>query len=398
MLVGILGGALCWNAQPQLRSQLPAGAPPAVLAVGASRVTHPAMVMTAPITRTGEKPAGPDPFKLVKDDIDDIKASIKKMLSANRGSGSGRDIAQNEVLTMAAREFSARQGKSFRPMLVLLIGRAASPDFVTDVRHFKLAMISEMIHTASLIHSDVLEENADLFRGQGTVVHQEVALDVGNKVCILAGDFLLAKAAVELSLLDNGDVTELVACGLESICEGGMLTFDLAARDSLDAYLHASSQSIGNLIRNCCQCSAILSGHKVDSLVAQGCRVFGEELALAQQLVAEAEEMEALLKACRRSKNKWPSSVEPNAPLLYASDQYPELRDAVTRGFSQPSDAALAIDALERCGAVEHTLELAAEKAQSAAEALLVLPQSAERDALTVLCHKVLSGSPIKGK
>merc|ERR1719313_2461987 len=102
-------------------------------------------------------------------------------------------LASNSVLTMAAREFMDRKGKSFRPMLVLLIGRATNPDFVTDVRHFKLAVISEMIHTASLIHSDVLEENADVSdSSQGTLVHQEVALDVGNKVCILAGDFLLA--------------------------------------------------------------------------------------------------------------------------------------------------------------------------------------------------------------
>ena len=52
-------------------------------------------------------------------------------------------------------------------------------------------------------------------------MHQEVALEVGNKVCILAGDFLLSKAAVELSLLASSDVTEIVARGLESICEGG---------------------------------------------------------------------------------------------------------------------------------------------------------------------------------
>ena len=122
---------------------------------------------------------------------------------------------------------------------------------MTDVRHFKLAVISEMIHTASLIHSDVLEENADVSdSSQGTLVHQEVALDVGNKVCILAGDFLLAKAAVELSLLDNSDVTELVARGLESICEGGMMSYDAEAEKaegalSLERYLNASTQSTG---------------------------------------------------------------------------------------------------------------------------------------------------------
>ena len=59
-------------------------------------------------------------------------------------------------------------------MLVLLVGRATNPDFVISKRHFKLAVIAEMIHTASLIHGDVLEENADPSEEEkGTVVHQE---------------------------------------------------------------------------------------------------------------------------------------------------------------------------------------------------------------------------------
>merc|ERR1719310_2525590 len=94
-------------------------------------------------------------------------------------------ISTNGVLTMAAREFMSMEGKSFRPMLVLLIGRATDPDFVTDTRHTKLAVISEMMHTASLIHADVLEED-ETDSTQGTLVHQEVGLDVGNKVCIPA--------------------------------------------------------------------------------------------------------------------------------------------------------------------------------------------------------------------
>ena len=64
---------------------------------------------------------------------------------------------------------------------MLLIGRATDADFKTDQRHSKLAVIAEMIHTASLIHEDVLEEH-ETDTSQGTLVHQEVALDVGNKV------------------------------------------------------------------------------------------------------------------------------------------------------------------------------------------------------------------------
>lgn len=67
-------------------------------------------LQAAPITRLGVVPPGPDPYKLVKDDIELIKSSIKKMLSTNKGTGAS--LAQNDVLTMAAREFTARQGKS----------------------------------------------------------------------------------------------------------------------------------------------------------------------------------------------------------------------------------------------------------------------------------------------
>merc|ERR1719478_2124211 len=239
LLAALVGGASGWGAQPPVRQQH-------------RRAELRMSLQAAPITRLGVVPPGPDPYKLVKDDIELIKSSIKKMLSTNKGTGAS--LAQNDVLTMAAREFTARQGKSFRPMLVLLVGRATNPDFVISKRHFKLAVISEMIYTASLIHDDVLEENADMSgAASGTLVHQEVALDVGNKVCILAGDFLLSKSAVELSLLDDDDVTELIARGLESICEGGML-----AGNGLEAYLAASARNNADLISECCQSACIL--------------------------------------------------------------------------------------------------------------------------------------------
>ena len=178
---------------------------PAWLPRRAMAARSPIMLTASEGIDLADTPAGaPDPYRLVHDDLDYIKRSIKKMLTSQKGETGA--LTSNGVLTMAAREFMGRKGKSFRPMLVLLIGRATGPDFVTDKRHSKLAVISEMIHTASLIHADVLEEY-ETDTSQGTLVHQEVALEVGNKVCILAGDFLLAKAAVELSLLEDSAVT-----------------------------------------------------------------------------------------------------------------------------------------------------------------------------------------------
>jgi len=93
---------------------------------------------TATISRQAPLPTGPDPYKLVASDLEHIKASIKKVLSDNKG-GSGA-ISKNEVLTMAAREFMQRKGKSFRPMVVLLVGRATHPDFSIGNRHYKLGV------------------------------------------------------------------------------------------------------------------------------------------------------------------------------------------------------------------------------------------------------------------
>lgn len=378
------------------------GATPRVRPLRTPAVTN---VVTDPVDLS--PPTGPDPYRLVVDELDYIKRSIKKMLTSKKGESGTSALSGNGVLTMAAREFMSRKGKSFRPMLVLLIGRATNPDFVTDTRHAKLAVISEMIHTASLIHADVLEEY-ETDSSQGTVVHQEVALEVGNKVCILAGDFLLSKAAVELSLLNSNPVTEIVARGLESICEGGMVAFNSTAVPetldtlTLDDHLATVGESIAALIANVCQCSAILSGHEADSIIAQACLLYGKNLAFARHLVGEAEEIDAALRKSRRNPKSLPSQLPrgvhgvARAPILIAAQTYPEVR-AILRGAALGTDApAQCAELLERSGAVQATRKLAEKHAKEAAEAIEVLPASATRDALVVLCHKVVTGSPLK--
>merc|ERR1719253_729930 len=230
---------------PALAALLP-GALPAT-SRGAASSPHLRMVVAQEAIRRGMPiPSGPDPYKLVAQELDFIKANIKKVLTENKGSSGA--MTSNEVLTMAAREFMERKGKSFRPMLVLLVGHATDADFGIGNLHYKLAVITEMIHTASLIHADVLEEDEG-DGSQGTLVHQEVALDVGNKVCILAGDFLLAKAAVELSLLESAAVTEIISRGVEAICEGGMKSFNsspdlLLPETALSTHLSALDSSV----------------------------------------------------------------------------------------------------------------------------------------------------------
>ena len=144
----LLPGASGWAASaprvPAPRSLSPRA--PVVAAVAS-------LYDTPVIAREAPAPLGPDPYKVVNDDLEYIKNSIRKVLS-EKGSGGGA-LARNEVLTMAAREFMQRKGKSFRPMLVLLVGRATGAvqpfDGSADLR----TELAELRRSVQALHEKV---------------------------------------------------------------------------------------------------------------------------------------------------------------------------------------------------------------------------------------------------
>ncbi|MEN9245088.1 MAG: polyprenyl synthetase family protein, partial [Thermostichales cyanobacterium SRBZ-1_bins_19] len=118
------------------------------------------------------------PFALVEEDLRQLLQDLRTLVGA-----------RHPILALAAEHLFSAQGKGIRPMLVLLVGRATTPDGSLLPRHRRLAQITEMIHTASLVHDDVID-TADKRRGVGTVNH-----DFGNRVAVLAGDFLFAQSS-----------------------------------------------------------------------------------------------------------------------------------------------------------------------------------------------------------
>merc|ERR1719408_1156360 len=111
------------------------------------------------------------------------------------------------------------------------MGRALSPqghDEVVKNRQLKLGQITEMIHVASLIHDDVLDD-ADTRRG-GDAVHKMYS----NKVAVLAGDYLLARASVLLAKLDNVDVVQIMASALDSLVQGEIMQIKSTPDETLE--------------------------------------------------------------------------------------------------------------------------------------------------------------------
>ena len=122
--------------------------------------------------------------------------------------------ARHPILYAAAEHLFGAKGKRVRPAIVLLVARATMPNQGMTERHRRLAEITEMIHTASLVHDDVVDES-DIRRGIPTV-HSSF----GSRIAVLAGDFLFAQSSWYLANLDNLQVVKLLSEVIKDFAEG----------------------------------------------------------------------------------------------------------------------------------------------------------------------------------
>jgi len=359
----------------------------------------------------------PDPFKMVEKELQPFSDSIKELVSTDQ-----------PILSMAAKHFfEKRHGKRFRPTIVQLMAKsvaAATPEkFVaedaensiagwewsgaSDVeveggvvssdnhqgsevwrRQAQLGQIVEMIHVASLIHDDVLDE-ADTRRG-GEAVHKIYS----NKVAVLAGDYLLARASLLLARLENTAVVQIMATALESLVAGEIMQLKSAPETLLEmeTYLRKSYYKTASLICYACRSTALLGGHAYGSTVATACEEFGFHLGLAYQIQDDILDFTAAANVLGKPALADMDLGLSTAPILYAAQEYPKLRPLVMRRFKKKGDKQTALEALYKSDtAMDKAKELAKFHAQRAIDALLRLPQSESRDALLRLTHTVIT-------
>merc|ERR1712070_649233 len=150
-------------------------------------------------------------------DIDAITAPVMADMEQMRMNL--RDIIgrKNPLLIAAADQIFGAGGKRLRPVLVLLVARATAalmklPDI--NAKHRRIAEITEMLHTASLVHDDVLDE-CDVRRGSTTI-----NCLYGTRVAVLAGDFLFAQSSWGLAQLENLEVIKLISQVIADFADG----------------------------------------------------------------------------------------------------------------------------------------------------------------------------------
>ena len=148
------------------------------------------------------------------------------------------------------------RGKMLRPMLVLLSGKAAAPDFQLGQAHVTVATVVEMVHMATLVHDDVLDE-AELRRKGATINHLR-----GNEAAVLLGDYLISHSYHLCSSLNSQFASRLIASTTNRVCEGELLQIDNRNNLDLDerTYLDIIERKTASLTAACCRLGAKLAG------------------------------------------------------------------------------------------------------------------------------------------
>ena len=337
-----------------------------------------------------------DPFFLSHPDVHDISATI------------GNDLVGTDhpVLNSAARYFfnsegGKGKGKQVRPVMVMLLSRAmmhnnsyletSAPRLNQTLKsQRRLAEITEMIHTASLFHDDVIDD-ADTRRGQ-PAAHRAF----GNKMAILAGDYLLARASIYLARLRNVDVVECMSTVIEHLVRGEVLQI----KDSrtgvadMEGYLRKNFYKTASLMANSCK-SAVLLGSNPTPEVVDAAYRYGKHVGVAFQLIDDALDFEGSAASLGKPALADLNAGLSTAPVLFAAESHGDvLIPAMARKFKEAGDIDLALQCIQEADGVRRTKELAAVHAEMAMEAVVgALESSPYRDSLVHLASRVVDRS-----
>jgi all-trans-nonaprenyl-diphosphate synthase len=231
--------------------------------------------------------------------------------------------------------------------------------------NIKIAEISEIIHTATLLHDDVID-NSCMRRGKETVnaIH-------GNRVSVLCGDYLLSKASQLLASLKNIEIVEIFSRVLEDICLGELqqtsLLFDTSI--DMDTYILKSQRKTAILFSSAMEAAAIIS--EANESEVQALKDYGLYYGLAFQIVDDilnfATEQQVGKSVCDDLKNGILT-----APVIYAMNMDPDLEALINTHFEDNNDFEKAVDIIVNSGSIYQTKQLANTYVQKAIDSLKV--------------------------
>lgn len=318
-----------------------------------------------------------DPHSLTETHLSQLCETIKKEL--NSSIKPLRDVSQY---------YFDGQGKYIRPMIVLLTAEACNTHTSKNRKilpsQTTVVMVSEMIHTASLVHDDVID-GADTRRGKTSVNKM-----FGERMSVLAADYILACASQALAKLGNSEVVELLARVVDDLVKGEFM--QLGSKENPDErfnhYLEKTYKKTASLIACCCKAVAVFGdcGPEVQEIAFQ----YGRNIGMAFQVVDDILDFIA-----SEGEMGKPTATDlrlglATAPVLFACEQYPDLNALIMRRFKGPNDVEEAREAVYKSDGIARSYTLASQYAKEAVKQINKLSSSSQRDALITITQQIL--------
>ncbi|XP_051210531.1 solanesyl-diphosphate synthase 2, chloroplastic isoform X2 [Lolium perenne] len=320
------------------------------------------------VARLPERVSVSSLLEVVSDDLLKLNNNLKALIGA-----------ENPVLVSAAEQIFGAGGKRLRPALVFLVSRATAelaglPELTTE--HQRLAEIIEMIHTASLIHDDVIDDSG-MRRGKETI-HQLY----GTRIAVLAGDFMFAQSSWFLANLENIEVIKLISQVIKDFASGEIkqqsTLFDCDV--TLDDYLLKSYYKTASLLASSTRSAAIFSG--VSTTICEQMYEYGRNLGLSFQVVDDILDFTQSAEQLGKPAGSDLAKGNLTAPVIFALQENPALREIIDSEFCDTGSLATAMELVHSSGGIRRAQELAREKGDLALRNLECLPRSGFRSAL----------------
>lgn len=307
---------------------------------------------------------------LVGRDLDNLDETIRSRLAS--------DVV---LVNQVAHYIIGGGGKRLRPLLVLIAAKACD---YRGPHHIDAAAIIEFIHTATLLHDDVVDRS-ELRRGKDTANSL-----FGNEASVLVGDFLYSRAFQMMTEIGIVRIMEVLANASNLIAEGEVLQL-MNCHDpdtSEHRYLEVIRRKTAMLFEAGTRIPAILSGQP--PTVEEALAEFGQRLGVAFQLVDDVLDYSAAPEQMGKNAGDDLAEGKPTLPLIHAmvngnDTQRDLIRKAIEQGGLEDLEPIRL--AIESTGGLEYTARLARQEADAAIEALALIPDSVYRDALASLAH-----------
>lgn len=319
--------------------------------------------------------------------IDKIREPVEEQLFAVEQALYDNLATSTPLVTQVASHLMDNGGKRLRPLLMLLTNKACSYNGEGDI---PLATAIEYIHTATLLHDDVVD-SSEMRRGQ-PAAHKKW----GNAASILVGDFLYSRAFQLMVKHSDQHILSLFAAATSSISEGEVQQLSNRHRTDLSEtqYLDVLRSKTGKLFEVAAEVGVLLCGNEVTTAeesmpTSLAMRHFGMHLGTAFQLIDDVLDYRGNLDEIGKNVGDDLAKGSATLPLLYAlahgdNATKPLIESAIVKG--NIDDLATIQKVIMDCGALDYTMTLAQRECAHAKNYLQYLEDSTAKQSLVMLC------------